>query len=487
MRQTRRSLCRRPAGVALSAALLAAGLQLGAAPGARAGTAVPDNWIVVLKEPAGASGADVPAVARELVGRAEGARLGHVYRAALHGFSARMTRAQAVRTAADPRVALVREDARVTLAGQDTRVALAGQDARVRPDAPRQRPATVDQARVQGRARDRVQDQARDRVQDQARDRVQDQARGRVQDQARDRVQDRARISSARARLPHVDETQPNAPWGLDRIDQRRLPLSTTYTYRTTAPDVGVYVIDTGLRTSHQEFGGRASVGVDTVGDGQGGNDCNGHGTHVGGVAAGATYGVAKQARLVAVRVLGCQGSGTVSGVVAGVDWVTANATKPAVANMSLGGGASDIIDRAVRGSIASGVTYTVSAGGSGQSGGACSSSPARVPEAVTVGGSDRSDRVTPSSNHGECVSLFAPGDRVPSAWKDGDTASATLSGTSMATAHAAGAAALHLGLRPADTPAQVKRGLVDNATTGVLQGGRPVVPDRLLYTLYLP
>ncbi|KUF15248.1 S8 family peptidase [Streptomyces silvensis] len=455
----RRSSRRRTAGAALSAALLAAGLQLGVAPGAgahagtgsdtgsgtgsgggdKAGEAVPDGWIVVLKEPAGAAPADVPAVARELVGRAEGARLRHVYRAALHGFSARMTRAQAARTAADPRVALVRQDTRVRLDAP-------GERARTSPGyAPA--PQAAGTQSVDGTLP----------------------------------VEGTQPVDGTHP----VDGTQPNAPWGLDRIDQRRLPLSTTYTYRTTAPDVGVYVIDTGLRTSHREFGGRASVGVDTVGDGQDGDDCNGHGTHVGGVAAGTTYGVAKQARLVAVRVLGCQGSGTVSGVVAGVDWVTANAVRPAVANMSLGGGASDIIDRAVRGSIASGVTYTVSAGSSGQSGGACAGSPARVPEAVTVGGSDRSDRVTSSSNHGKCVSLFAPGAQITSAWKDGDDATATLSGTSMATAHAAGAAALHLGLRPADTPAQVKRGLVDNATTGVLQGNQPVVPDKLLHTLY--
>ncbi|EPH44290.1 putative Aqualysin-1 [Streptomyces aurantiacus JA 4570] len=408
--------------MALSATLLAAGLQLGTAPASAqpapegelrsAGpgeAAVPDGWIVVLKEPARAATADVSAVARDLLGRAEGARLGHVYRAALHGFSARMSRAEAARTAADPRVAYVRQDTRV-------------------------------------------------------------------------------RVGATQGRLTTADQTQPDAPWGLDRVDQRRLPLSTTYTYRTTAPDVSVYVIDTGLRTTHREFGGRASVGTDTVGDGQNGNDCHGHGTHVGGVAAGATYGVAKQAKLIAVRVLDCQGSGTTSGVVAGVDWVTAKAAGPAVANMSLGGAASDVLDRAVRNSIASGVTYTVSAGSSGQSGGACATSPSRVPETISVGGSDRSDRVMSSSNHGKCVSLFAPGAQIPSAWKDSDTATATLSGTSMATAHAAGAAALHLGLRPADTPALVKKGLVDNATTGVLQGNPPpAVPDKLLYTLYLP
>lgn len=446
----RTSIRRRPAALVLPGVLLAAGLQLGSGPAAQATsateaapadraapegklrlagtgeTAVPDSWIVVLREPGGTAPApdspspssssttasDVSAVARDLVGRAEGARVGHVYRAALRGFSVRMSHAQAARTAADPRVAYIRQDTRVRIA------------------APPTRPAPT--------------------------------------------------------HLAATDETQPNAPWGLDRIDQRRLPLSTTYTYRTTAPNVSVYVIDTGLRTTHTEFGGRASVGIDTVNDGQNGNDCHGHGTHVGGVAAGATYGVAKQAKLVAVRVLNCQGSGTTSGVVAGVEWVTAKAARPAVANMSLGGGISDVLDRAVRNSIRSGVTYAVSAGSAGQPGGACSTSPARVPEAITVAGSDRSDRVMSSSNTGKCVSLFAPGAQIPSAWKDSDTATATLSGTSMATAHATGAAALHLGFRPGDTAAQVKQGLVDNATTGVLQGPAPVAPDKLLYTLYL-
>ncbi|MFD9906460.1 S8 family peptidase [Streptomyces sp. NPDC059063] len=392
----------------LSAALLAVGLQLGAAPAEAAAPtdklrlagagelAVPDGWIVVQKRGTG------PAVARELVARADGARLGHVYRSALQGFSARMSRAQAERVAADPRVAYVRQDTRVRL------------------DA-------------------------------------------------------------------SADDTQQNAPWGLDRIDQRNLPLSTTYTYRTTARAVSVYVVDTGLRTTHQEFGGRASVGVDTVGDGQNGNDCHGHGTHVGGIAAGRTYGVAKEARLVAVRVLDCQGSGTTAGVVAGVDWVTKNAVKPAVANMSIGGPASDVLDNAVRNSIRSGVTYAVSAGSGAMSGGACSNSPSRMPEAITVGASNQSDRRASSSNYGPCVSLFAPGVQIPSAWKDSDTGTNTISGTSMATAHVTGAAALHLAFRPTDTPAEVKRGIVDNATMGVLQGSPPVVPNKLLYTLYLP
>ncbi|MEV8532448.1 S8 family peptidase [Streptomyces sp. NPDC051211] len=409
----------------LPAALLAAALPLAATgPAAAAApaaadvtyaapgeTAIPDSWIVTLK--GSARTADAASTARELTGRTAGrVRIGHVYTSALHGFSARMSRAEAVRLAADPRVAGIRQDTRVTLD----------------PAAAAVTPAAVTPA-----------------------------------------------------------ATQPNAPWGLDRIDQRRLPLSTTYTYRTTAPDVRVYVIDTGLRTSHTDFGGRASVGTDTVGDGRNGEDCHGHGTHVGGIAAGTVHGVAKSARLVAVRVLDCQGSATTSGVIAGIDWVTANAVRPAVANMSLGGAANTALDAAVRTSIASGITYTVSAGSAARPDGACTTSPARVPETIVAAASDRLDRRASSSNYGNCVSLFAPGVAIPSAWKDSDTATATLSGTSMATAHTAGAVALHLAFRPADTPAQVKHALLANATAGVLQGSPPPVPNRLLYTLYLP
>ncbi|MCX4695078.1 S8 family peptidase [Streptomyces sp. NBC_01408] len=384
-------------------------------------TAIPDSWIVVLREPAGSRSARS---VHELLDRADGARLGHVYRSALNGFSARMSRAQAARLAADPRVARVHQDTRVTL------------DAPARAEA-----ETADTADTAGTA-------------------------------------DTAETAAPAA-------TQPNAPWGLDRIDQRLLPLSTTYTYRTTAPAVRVYVIDTGLRTTHAEFGGRASVGTDTVGDGRNGEDCHGHGTHVAGIAAGRTYGVAKEARPVAVRVLNCQGSASTSGVVAGVDWVTANAVRPAVANMSLGGAVSTVLDTAVRNSIRAGITYTASAGSSGRPDGACSTSPARVPETIAVGASDRLDRRASSSNYGACVALFAPGVAIPSAWKDSDTATATLSGTSAATAHTAGAAALHLARHPAATPGQVKQALVAGATTGVLQGTPPVAPDRLLHTLY--
>ncbi|MEV6956643.1 S8 family peptidase [Streptomyces sp. NPDC051183] len=285
-----------------------------------------------------------------------------------------------------------------------------------------------------------------------------------------------------------VTDTQPNATWGIDRVDQRNLPLSGTYTYNTTASNVSVYVIDTGVRASHGEFGGRASIGTDTVGDGQNGNDCNGHGTHVAGTAAGSTYGVAKGARIVAVRVLNCDGSGSTSGVIAGVDWVTSNAVKPAVANMSLGGSASTSLDDAVKRSIASGVSYALAAGNGnflGQPQNACNSSPARVPEAITVGATDSSDKRASFSNYGTCLDLFAPGVSITSAWKDSDSATKSISGTSMASPHTAGAAALYLAANPGATPAQVRDALVNNATSGKVQDPKTGSPNKLLYTLF--
>ncbi|MFD4247723.1 S8 family peptidase [Streptomyces sp. NPDC058525] len=285
-----------------------------------------------------------------------------------------------------------------------------------------------------------------------------------------------------------ISETQSNATWGIDRIDQRNLPLSGTYTYNTTASNVRVYVIDTGVRTAHTEFGGRASIGTDTVGDGQNGNDCNGHGTHVAGTAAGSTYGVAKAARVVGVRVLNCDGSGTTSGVIAGVDWVTANAVKPAVANMSLGGGANTSLDNAVKNSIASGVTYSLAAGNGnvfGQPQNACNSSPARVAEGITVGATDSADKRASWSNYGTCLDLFAPGVSITSAWKDSDTATKSISGTSMAAPHTAGAAALYLAANPSATPAQVRDALVNGATTGKVQDPKTGSPNRLLHTLF--
>jgi subtilisin family serine protease len=278
-----------------------------------------------------------------------------------------------------------------------------------------------------------------------------------------------------------ADATQSPATWGLDRIDQRNLPLSNSYTFDTTASNVHAYVIDTGIRATHTDFGGRASIGTDTVGDGRNGVDCNGHGTHVAGTVGGATWGVAKGVQIVAVRVLNCAGSGTNAGVIAGVDWVTANAIKPAVANMSLGGGIATALDTAVRNSIASGVTYALAAGNSNAN--ACNSSPSRVTQAVVVGASTRTDTRASFSNIGTCLDLFAPGQDITSAWITNDTATNTISGTSMASPHAAGAAALVLAANPTASPAAVESTLIANATPNVITNPGTGSPNRLLFT----
>jgi subtilisin family serine protease len=272
--------------------------------------------------------------------------------------------------------------------------------------------------------------------------------------------------------------TQTSAPWGLDRIDQRDRPLSGTYSYTRTGSGVNVYVIDTGIRRTHSQFGGRAFAGFDAFGGTT--NDCNGHGTHVAGTVGGSTYGVAKSVRLYAVRVLNCSGSGTNSGVIAGVDWVTRNHVKPAVANMSLGGGASSALDTAVRNSIAAGVTYAVAAGNSNANAG--NYSPARVGEAITVGSSTSSDARSSFSNYGSVVDIFAPGSSIRSAWYTSDTATATLSGTSMASPHVAGVAARYLQGSPSASPATVRNAIVNDATTGRLTGLPSGTANRLLF-----
>ncbi|MGH3369314.1 MAG: S8 family peptidase, partial [Nocardioidaceae bacterium] len=229
-----------------------------------------------------------------------------------------------------------------------------------------------------------------------------------------------------------LSATQSNPTWGLDRVDQRNLPLSNSYTYNATGSGVTAYIIDTGIRSSHADLGGRVAGGYTAIADGQGTNDCNGHGTHVAGTVGGSTYGVAKAVTLKPVRVLDCAGSGTNSGVIAGVDWVTGNKTGPAVANMSLGGGVSSALDSAVQSSINAGVTYAVAAGNDNGAD-ACNGSPSRVGAALTVGSSTSSDARSSFSNIGTCLDLFAPGSSITSAWHTSNTATNTISGTSMA------------------------------------------------------
>jgi subtilisin family serine protease len=280
-------------------------------------------------------------------------------------------------------------------------------------------------------------------------------------------------------RTAHV---QYGTPWGLDRIDQRALPLSGTYTPADGRAGAGVtaYVIDSGIADGHRDLGGRVRAGFTAIDDGRGTKDCAGHGTHVAGTIGGATHGVARAVALVAVRTLDCEGSGETSGVIAGIDWVAQDhRTGPAVANLSLAGEASESVDAAIRALIDDGVTVTVAAGNENED--ACASSPAREPAALTVAASGRDDRRASFSNRGACVDLYAPGVDIVSDWHTGATATEELSGTSMASPHVAGAAALLLGDDPAATPAQIAGRLLRDSTTGAVRERRDTA-DRLLY-----
>ena len=281
-------------------------------------------------------------------------------------------------------------------------------------------------------------------------------------------------------RIVTVQGTQANPVWNLDRIDQRDLPLDRSFSFGPTGAGVTAYIVDTGIRSTHTEFGGRVLPGFSVIDDGGGAEDCHGHGTHVAGTVGGATYGVAKAVSLVAVRVLSCTGSGSTSGVIAGLDWIASHRSGPAVANMSLGGGVSSALDTAVRNLVASGVSVAVAAGNANAD--ACNTSPARVGEAITAGATTNMDARASYSNFGACVDVFAPGSGVTSAVPTSDTSTGSKSGTSMASPHVAGVAALVLETAPSATPAQVFAQVLEAATAGVVTGVGSGSPNRLLF-----
>jgi hypothetical protein len=279
-----------------------------------------------------------------------------------------------------------------------------------------------------------------------------------------------------------LDATQASPPtYGLDRIDQRALPLSRSYDFDLTGAGVNLYVIDSGIRTTHVDFGGRASTAGDFVGDGRNGEDCNGHGTHVAGTAGSSTFGVAKGARIFALRVFGCAGTSSNGIIIAAVDFVARSGLRPAVANMSLGGGASTALDNAVANAVRAGVFIAVAAGNSNRD--ACTQSPARAPLAFAVAASDPNDTRATFSNFGTCVELFAPGVAIPSLSNASDTGTRLLSGTSMSSPHVAGAAALVLQQQPSRTPAEVGQTLLALATPNLIRNPGVGTPNRLLFT----
>jgi subtilisin family serine protease len=279
-----------------------------------------------------------------------------------------------------------------------------------------------------------------------------------------------------------VVDTQPNATWGLDRIDQRARPLNASYTFNWTGAGVTAYVIDTGIRTAHTQFGGRAANSFDAFGGN--GQDCNGHGTHVAGTIGGSTFGVAKSVQLRGVRVLNCSGSGTNSGVIAGVDFVRLNHAAAAVANMSLGGGISSALDTAVNNLHNANVSISVAAGNNNGAN-ACNTSPARAANAITVGSTTSTDARSSFSNVGTCLDIFAPGSGILSAWATSNTATATISGTSMASPHVAGVAALFKQANPSASSTTIRNAIVNGATTNVVTNAGTGSPNRLLYSLF--
>jgi len=273
--------------------------------------------------------------------------------------------------------------------------------------------------------------------------------------------------------------TQSNPDWGLDRIDQKALPLNSAYSYLQTGSGTTAYIVDTGILSSHQQFSGRVLSGYTAISDGNGTTDCNGHGTHVAGTVGGSTYGVAKNVNLVPIRILGCDGSGASSNVIAGLDWILKNGKKPAVVNMSLGGDASTSLDSAVENLFDNGYVMVVAAGNSNTD--ACSASPSRVSKALTVAATDNTDTRASYSNYGSCVDIFAPGSQINSSWIGSNTATKVLNGTSMATPHVAGVVAEMLQSTPTATPQTISTNLLNQASSNVVKNPSGS-PNRLLY-----
>lgn len=278
----------------------------------------------------------------------------------------------------------------------------------------------------------------------------------------------------------NADQASPT--WGLDRIDQSNLPLDNNYHYDFDGTGVTAYVIDTGVRNSHNEFNGRATSGYDFVDNDSDATDCNGHGTHVAGTIAGSSYGVAKNANIVGVRVLDCAGSGTNSGVIDGINWVKNNAVAPAVANMSLGGGASQALDDAVNAAVAAGITFVVAAGNDNRN--ACNYSPARAADAITVGSTTSTDARSSFSNYGSCLDIYAPGSSITSAWYNSNSATNTISGTSMAAPHVAGVAALLLDETSSLSPSQLQATMLARSSADKVSDAKTGSPNQLLFSL---